>query len=131
MKITKFVSITLSASGSTGQGVGYATINVPFKVKTIHCKEASYQPDTGTQDYVALISDLTQNSPIAILYRDATYSAGTQQDVEYQFFNPQPINGQYTFRILKMSGTQAPTTDTTDPDYIGLILEFNTEDEIM
>ena len=123
-KLTKFISMTF-ADGATSTT---ARISVPFKVKTIHIKSAAYTPGTISTTYVAIMSDLVVNNPIAILFRDTTYSSATVQDIEHQMYNPTDINGTYNFWLLDMAGV--PATGTVDGDKVGFIIEFNSADEI-
>lgn len=113
----------------TGSSTATATINVPFNVKTIHIKSSGYitatPPNTGDAEYIYVVSDLTQNTPICIIYQDSTYPYSTAEDIEYQFITPQNINGNYTFQLLSFTGV--PVTSTAGGDRLGLILEFNSE----
>ena len=127
MKVTKLISLTFPAD--TPRTTAY--ISVPFKVKTIHIKSAAYKAGTnGTDNYVAVMSDLVMNNPISILNQDTTYSSGTIQDIEHQQMNPLDVNGTYNFWIVNMDGTIASTTSLIDPDKVGLIIEFNAPDEV-
>lgn len=122
-----FIPLTFTASPNTT-----ATISCPFPVKTLHIKSGGYQAGTnGTTRYVALTSDLTNNSPLGIFNQDTTYSSGTISDVEYKFRTPQVINGNYTFTLLTMAGILASTSNAgAATDSIGLIIEFNDEEEM-
>jgi len=124
-KLTKFIPLSFPAGSSSRTT---ATISIPFKVKTIHVKSAAYKAGTnGTTNYVAVMSDLVTNNPIAILNQDTTYSSATVQDIEHQLWNPIDINGTYSFWIVGMDG--APATATVGGDKVGLIIEFNSPDE--
>ena len=126
-KLTKFISMTFPAGVASRTT---AQISIPFKVKTIHIKSAGYKAGTnGTTNYVSVMSDLVVNNPIAILSQDTTYSSATVQDIEHQMYNPIDINGTYNFWLLNMDGTAG--TGTVGGDKVGLIIEFNTQDEIM
>jgi hypothetical protein len=105
-----------------------ARISVPFKVKTIHIKSAAYTPGTPSTTYVSIISDLVVNNPIAILFRDTTYSSATVQDIEHQFSNPLDINGTFNFYLLDMAGS--PATATNGGDKVGFVIEFNSAEEV-
>lgn len=113
----------------TGSSTATATINVPFDVKTIHVKSSGYitstPPAAGQADYIYVVSDLVQNTPICIVYQDSTYPYATSADVEYEFLNPQPINGNYTFQLISFLGN--PITATAGGDQLGLIIEFNSD----
>ena len=125
-KLTKFISMTFPAGAASRTT---AQISIPFKVKTIHIKSAGYTAGTaGTAKYVSIISDLVVNNPIAILFQDTTYSSATVQDIEHQMYNPTDINGTYNFWLLDMAG--APATATAGNDKVGLVIEFNSADEI-
>ena len=123
-KLTKFISLTFVA-GTTSTT---ARISVPFKVKTVHIKSAAYTAGTDDTNYVVITSDLVVNNPVAILYRDSTYSSACVQDIEHQLYNPIDINGTYTFSLFDMGGT--PATATVGNDKVGFVIEFNSPDEI-
>jgi hypothetical protein len=123
-KLTKFISMTF-AQGATSTT---ARISVPFKVKTIHIKSAAYKAGDNSTTYVAIMSDLVVNNPIAILFRDSTYSSATVQDIEHQMYNPTDINGTYNFWLLDMAGS--PATATNNGDKVGFVIEFNSADEV-
>lgn len=125
-KLTKFISMTFPAGANSRTT---AQISVPFKVKTLHIKSAGYKAGTsGTTNYVAIMSDLVVNNPIAILNQDTTYSSATVMDIEHQFYNPIDINGTFNFWLLDMDGTGA--TATVGGDSVGFIIEFNSPEEI-
>lgn len=125
-KLTKFISMTFPAGANSRTT---AQISIPFKVKTLHIKSAGYKAGTsGTTNYVAIMSDLVVNNPIAILNQDTTYSSGTIQDIEHQFYNPIDINGTFNFWLLDMDGTGA--TATVGGDSVGFVIEFNSPEEI-
>lgn len=128
-KLTKFIPLTFAPSATAATTT--ARISVPFKVKTIHIKSAGYTAGTnGDTIYVALMSDLVANNPLAILYQDTTYSSATVQDIEHQFSNPLDINGTYNFWLLNMDGSTGQTTNVVTADKVGLIIEFNSVDEV-
>jgi hypothetical protein len=128
-KLTKFIPLTFAPSATAATTT--ARISVPFKVKTIHIKSAGYTAGAnGDTVYVSLMSDLVVNNPVAILYRDTTYSSACVQDIEHQFSNPLDINGTFNFWLLNMDGTTADTTSLVTADKVGLIIEFNSADEI-
>ncbi len=113
----------------TGSSTTTANISIPFTVKTIHVKSSGYitstPPAAGQADYVYVMSDLTQNSPICIVYQDSTYPYATSADVEYEFQNPQVINGTFNFQLISFLGN--PIIATAGGDQLGLIVEFNSE----
>ena len=123
MKQNKAIFMTFNATESTAQ----ATINIPFMVKTIHVKSSAYitsaPPAVGDAIYAFVVSDLTQNSPLCIIYQDSTYPYATSNDIEYEFTNAQPINGTFTFQLIDFLGE--PLDATAGGDSLGLILEFN------
>lgn len=125
MKYNKAVFLTFA------QGTTSATVNitVPILVKTIHCKSMAYitsaPPATGDAVYGYVVSDLTQNSPLGIYYRDSTYPFSPGNDIEFEYQNPQPVQGTYTFSLVDFTG--APLIATTGGDSLGMILEFNSE----
>jgi hypothetical protein len=125
-KLTKFIPLSFPAGASSRTT---ASISVPFKVGIIHIKSAAYKAGTnGTTNYVAIMSDLTVNNPLAILNQDTTYSSATVQDIEHKFYNPLDINGTFNFWIVNMDNT--PATATSGGDKVGLIIEFNAPDEL-
>jgi len=125
-KLTKFISMTFPAGAASRTT---AQISVPFKVKTIHIKSAAYDAGTnGTTNYVAIMSDLVVNNPIAILNQDTTYSSGCVQDIEHELYNPTDVNGTYNFWLVNMDNTAA--TATAGNDKVGLIIEFNSPDVV-
>ena len=96
MKQTQIIFLTFTATESTTSKY----ISVPFKVKTIHTKSISLSTGDGalaTGEYVTIESDLVNNSPLGSTFNISTYSAGTIQDIENTYWNPQVIQGQYSF----------------------------------
>lgn len=128
MKYNKAVYLTFIA----GESSATVNISVPIQVKRIHCKSLGYitstPPAAGDATYGFIVSDLTQNSPIGIYYRDSTYPYSPGNDIEFVFPNPQPVNGFYTFRLINFDGSPAPATSGNDS--LGMILEFNDENEL-
>lgn len=126
MKQTQAIYLKFEASP-----VASTYINVPFQVKTVHIKSMNYDAGTsGTTRMVLIESNIGLNAPFGILSQDDTYSQTSVQDIEIQFKNPQPIQGQYYFTLKTMSGSVASTTNSgAATDYIGMIVEFNGEDE--
>lgn len=127
MKLTKVIYLTFLATKSTAS----VYINVPFTVKTIHTKAISLTAGTSpaAPDYVTVTSDLVNNSPLGSAYNSSVYSAGTIQDVENQYWNPQVIQGYYTFTMYNSRGNLYPATTLNDA--VALIIEFNSEKEIL
>lgn len=126
MKQTQIIFLTFIA----GQSSTSKSISVPFKVKTIHTKGISLSTGDTTLvngEYVTITSDLVNYSPLGSTFNISTYSAGTIQDVENQFWNPQVIQGIYNFTMKKSSGALYPAT--TNNDTVSLILEFNSPEE--
>lgn len=125
-KLTKFIPLTFTASPRTT-----AQISIPFKVKTIHIKSAAYDAGlNGTTNYVAVMSDLVVNNPIAILNQDTTYSSATVQDIEHQMYNPTDINGTFSFWLVNMDNSVGATSNAgAGTDKVGFIIEFNSPDE--
>ena len=126
MKQTQIIFLTFTATESTTSKY----ISVPFKVKTIHTKSISLSTGDGalaTGEYVTIESDLVNNNPLGSTFNISTYSAGTTQDVENQYWNPQVVQGQYSFVMKRSSGALYPAS--TGDDTVSLILEFNSPDE--
>ena len=127
MKQTQIIFLTFIA----GQSSTSKSISVPFKVKTIHTKGVSLSTGDATLvngEYVTITSDLVNNSPLGSTFNISSYSAGTIQDIENQFWNPQVIQGLYNFTMKKSSG--ALYNASTNNDTVSLILEFNSPEEI-
>lgn len=126
MKQTQIIFLTFTATESTTSKY----ISVPFKVKTIHTKSISLSTGDGalaTGEYVTIESDLVNNSPLGSTFNISTYSAGTIQDIENQYWNPQVVQGQYTFVMKRSNGALYPAS--TNDDTVSLILEFNSPEE--
>jgi len=126
MKQTQIIFLTFDATKSTTSKY----ISVPFKVKTIHTKSISLSTGNSaltTGEYVTIESDLVNNSPLGSTFNISTYSAGTIQDIENTYWNPQVIQGQYTFTMKRSNGTLY--TASTGDDDVSLIIEFNSPDE--
>lgn len=122
MRQNKAVYMTF-LSGSTAT----AYINVPFVVKTIHVKSIGFitstPPGVGDALYAYVVSDLTQNTPLCIVYQDSQYPNSPFADVEYEFQTPQVINGTFNFQLINFVGS--PLDATAGGDSLGMILEFN------
>jgi hypothetical protein len=126
MKQTQIIYLTFTATESTTS----TYISVPFKVKSIHTKSISLSTGDSTLttgEYVTIESDLVNNSPLGSTFNISTYSAGTIQDIENTYWNPQVIQGQYTFTMKRSNGTLYPAS--TNDDTVSLILEFNNPEE--
>tara|TARA_R110000868_G_C10754376_1_gene753449 strand:- start:22 stop:405 length:384 start_codon:yes stop_codon:yes gene_type:complete len=127
MKQTQVIFLTFTATQSTTS----ARISVPFKVKTVHTKAISLTSgDLGVVGgYVTVQSDLVNNAPMGSCFNNSSYSGGTIQDIENQFWNPQVIQGQYNFTIKATNGSLYPATIGNDT--IAMIIEFNGPDEMI
>ena len=126
MKQTQIIYLTFTATESTTS----TYISVPFKVKSIHTKSISLSTGDSTLttgEYVTIESDLVNNSPLGSTFNISTYSAGTIQDIENTYWNPQVIQGQYTFTMKRSNGTLYPAS--TNDDSVSLIIEFNNPEE--
>jgi len=126
MKQTQIIFLTFTATKSTTSKY----ISVPFKVKTIHTKSMSLtsgDPALSTGEYVTIESDLVNNSPLGSTSNISNYVSGTIQDIENTYWNPQVIQGQYTFTMKRSNGTLYPAS--TGDDDVSLIIEFNSPDE--
>ena len=128
MKITKFISLQFNATTTTT-----ARVDVPFKVSRIHVKSIGYEAGTlGKTDYVVLMSNLGDaNQPLGVLFQDNTYASTPISDVEIKFFQPEFVQGSYTFTLLNMNGTVATTSNNgAGNDAVGMVVEFNSPEEL-
>jgi hypothetical protein len=127
MKQTQVIFLTFTATQSSTS----TRISVPFKVKTVHTKAISLTSgDTGvTGGYVTVESDLVNFAPMGSCFNNSSYSGGTIQDIENQYWNPQVIQGQYNFRLKATTGSLYPAS--TGNDTVAMIVEFNSPDEIL
>lgn len=127
MKLTKTIYLTFTAT----QSIASAYISIPFKVKTIHCKALSITSGNlaVSGKYVTITSDLVNNAPLGSTFNSSAYSAGTIQDIQNQFWNPQVVQGYYNFTMYQSSG--ALYQASTGNDTVALIIEFNSPDEIL
>lgn len=126
MKQTQIIYLTFTA----GTSATTATISVPFTVKTIHTKGISLTTGDSTLSagqYVTIESDLVNNSPLGSTFNISTYSSGTLQDIENQFWNPQVIQGLYNFRMKRSNGSAYNAS--TGNDTVSIIVEFNSPEE--
>tara|TARA_R110000868_G_scaffold327067_3_gene588099 strand:+ start:766 stop:1158 length:393 start_codon:yes stop_codon:yes gene_type:complete len=126
MKQTQIIFLTFTA----GQSLTTARISVPFKVKTIHTKGISLSTGDATLaagDYITVESDLVNNAPLGSTFNISNYSAGTIQDIENQYWNPQVIQGVYNFTMKKASGSLYNAS--TGNDSVSIIIEFNSPEE--
>jgi hypothetical protein len=126
MKQTQVIFLTFVAGSSTAT----ARISVPFKTKTIHTKAISLTCGDATVvgNYVIIESDLVNGAPLGSTFNNSSYSAGTVQDIENQYWNPQVIQGDYTFTMKRSNGTLYPAS--TGNDLIAMIIEYNSPEEI-
>ena len=126
MKQTQVIFLTFVAGKSTAT----SRISVPFKVKTIHTKAISLTCGDGavTGEYVTIESDLVNGAPLGSVYNNSSYSAGTLQDIFNQFWNPQQIQGDFTFTMKKSNGTLYQAS--TGNDLVAMIIEYNSPEEI-
>jgi hypothetical protein len=127
MKQTQVIFLTFTATQSSTT----VRISVPFKVRTVHTKAISLTSgDTAVVgDYITIESDLVNNAPLGSTFNNSGFSAGTVQDVENQFWNPQVIQGQYNFVMKRANGTLYPASAGNDT--VALIIEFNSPDEMI
>lgn len=128
MKQTKVIFLTFLATKSTAT----ARISVPFKVRTLHTKSISLKTGNAsltTGEYVTIESDLVQGSPLGSTFNISSYSANCVQDIENQFWNPQVIQGEYTFTMKRSNGTLYPAS--TGNDTVSIVIEYNSPEEVM
>jgi hypothetical protein len=126
MKQTQILYLTFTAGTSSTS----TSISVPFKVKTIHTKGISLTTGDAALtagQYVTIESDLVNNAPLGSTFNISTYSSGTIQDIENQYWNPQVIQGLYNFRMKQANGSLYNAS--TGNDKVAIILEFNAPDE--
>jgi len=126
MKQTEIIFLTFTQNTSSTERY----ISCPFKVKTVHTKNISLSTGDSalaTGEYVTIESDLVNNSPLGTTFNISTYSSGTIQDIENQFWNPQVVQGSYRFVMKKSNGSLYPASNGDDT--VSLILEFNSLDE--
>jgi len=126
MKQTQILYLTFTAGTSSTS----TSISVPFKVKTVHTKGISLTTGNAaltTGEYVTIESSLVNNAPLGSTFNISNLSAGTIQDIENQYWNPQVIQGQYTFTMKKSNGVLYNAS--TGDDEVSIILEFNAPDE--
>lgn len=128
MKQTQVIFLTFLSTKSTAT----ARISVPFQVKTLHTKAISLKTGNAsltTGEYVTIESDLVQNSPLGSTFNISSYSANCIQDIENQYWNPQVIQGEYTFTMKRSNGTLYPAS--TGNDTVSIVIEYNSPDEVM
>jgi hypothetical protein len=126
MKQTQIIFLTFTA----GTSATTASINVPFKVKTIHTKGISLTTGDAALtagQYVTIESDLVNNAPLGSTFNISTYSSGTIQDIHNQFWNPQVIQGIYNFRMKQTNGSLYNAS--TGNDTVSIIIEFISPEE--
>lgn len=86
---------------------------------------------SGTARYVIVESNIGLNAPFGLISQDDTYSQVGLQDIEIDLKNPIVMQGVYTFTLKTMSGAVAGTSNNgAGTDYIGMIVEFNSAEEI-
>lgn len=125
MKITKAIYLTFSNFSTNAT----ASIFIPFMVKHIHTRAISYQRGgnaVSPAEYGVLTSDLTGGDPLGVYFNDSTYSTAVGSLAHYEARSPITINGQYTFSMTDASGSV--NLPVNNPDYIILLLEFESED---
>lgn len=126
MKYNRSVFINFNNSSSST-----ASISVPSTVKTIHVKGMYYQmgniPAAGTAQYITVVSNLTQNTPLGVVFEDSTYPINGFTDVFFDYGNPQVVQGNYTFSLLNSTGSAFVSDGNCN---LIAILEFNTPDEM-
>lgn len=126
MKYNRAIFVNFNnASSST------ASISVPGLINRIHVKGAYYQsgniPAAGTAIYITVLSDLTQNTPLGVVFEDSTYPINGFSDIQYRLPTPTNIVGNYTFFLRNPDGTTFVSNGNCN---LVLILEFNTPDEL-
>lgn len=120
MILTKAIQLTYD---DTQQATAF--INVPFMVKYLHVHQIAYinENNMGANKakYGIITSDLTDgNQPLGIYYQDSAVPYSGVADNKYEFRNPTPINGTYTFNISQ------PTV-SNGQDELYIIIEFQGE----
>lgn len=140
MKITKTLYHKYTSTDATAS----IYINIPFKVTNIHVKAITYVAGLNVsqggsanelQRYVTIISDLVDNGPLGMVYKDSQFSMATIQDIEHTFNLPRVINGYYNFTPYRNDGTIAAVFEEIIPDppvfdSFSITIEFNGIDEV-
>lgn len=126
MKQTQVIFLTFLATKSTAT----ARISVPFRVKTLHVKSMSLTTGNSalsTGEYITIESDLVNGSPLGSVFNISAYSATTVQDIFNQYWNPQVIQGEYTFTMKRSNGSLYKAS--AGDDRVAIIIEYNDPDE--
>lgn len=122
MKVTRAINLTFAAG--TNQATAYIT--VPFQAQHLHVVSAALQvgtaPAAGAAKYCYITSDLTQQSPLGILYQDSTYPIQSANNLIYEFQNPTVIGQTYTFYMYDLAG--APLNATVNNDKVCFLMIF-------
>jgi len=111
----------------TGNNPAEFTLSIPFLVESIHVKSACLTTITavtsGSEMYYTLVSDLTNQEPMAQIFNNSVYSASQFSDVTYVPHAPIYVNGTYKFTLFNTSGG-AISASLLDC-YVAMIIEFN------
>jgi hypothetical protein len=126
MKQTQVIYLLFDEGTSTTR----QKVSVPFTVKTVHTKAMSVQMGdvTAVNKYITVESDLVNNQSMGSFINNHTYPAGTNQNVKCLLWNPQVIQGEYTFTIKQSNGVLYPAS--ANGDDIALIVEYSSPDEL-
>ena len=124
MKITKFISLAFTTSTTT------ANVSIPFSVKKMTVKSAAYKGGAQVKKQVVILTNMGEMSetPLCILTQHDDIQQSRYCNTEIKFMNPIAIQGSYTFDMKELDYVTGATISGTD--YVGLIMEFDSEDEI-
>ena len=112
------VAINLNFASSP---VASQFINIPFPVSAINFKAILYNAAVSTGSYVYLTSDLVMNQPVGMAFQSTTSPLALEQGISYEFENPIPVGGSYTFSMYFAGGQLALATGA---DKVTIIAEF-------
>jgi hypothetical protein len=111
----------------TGENPAEFTLNVNFPVESIHVKSACLTTLTpvasGSEMYYTLVSDLTNQEPLAQVFNNSVYSASQFCDITYVPQAPIYVNGNYKFTLFNTSGGVIAANLLNC--YVSMIIEFN------
>lgn len=118
MRLTKIINLSFANSQQAT-----TNIHVPFMVQSLHVHQIAYNNTQAVGSHKALYGYITSNltdgnQPLGLYYQDNTNPYNGTSNNVYEFRNPTPINGTYTFDI------SLPTLHS-GTDELLLIIEFH------